>query len=90
MSVDVGMRNVLEIYGTTGTLVLRATDVFPQVSVYRALDDPLFRGWSTPNIEPDESEPHDYTGWAPHVHHYKREVASYLSRVAAGSASIRS
>jgi predicted dehydrogenase len=84
MSADIGMRNQLEIYGRTGTLIMRATDPFPRVEVYRAGDDPLWRGWTTPHIEPAQTEPHDYTGWAPHVHHYKREVASYLSRVAAG------
>lgn len=84
MSADIGMRNQLEIYGRTGTLIMRATDPFPRVEVYRAGDDPLWRGWTTPHIEPAQTEPHDYTGWAPHVHHYKREVASYLSRVMAG------
>jgi predicted dehydrogenase len=84
MAADLGMRNNLEIYGTTGTLLMRATDPFPRVEVYRAGEDPLWRGWTTPHIEPAETEPHDYTGWAPHVHHYKREVASYLHRVMAG------
>jgi predicted dehydrogenase len=84
MAVDIGMRNALEIYGTTGTLVMRATDPFPQVQVFRAGDDDLYRGWTVPNIEPAEAEPHDYSSWPPHVHHYKREVASYLARVRSG------
>jgi predicted dehydrogenase len=83
MAVDLGMRNALEVYGSTGTLVMRATDPFPQVEVYRAGDDPLWRGWTVPHIEPDQAEPHDYSSWPPHVHHYKREVASYLARVRA-------
>lgn len=81
MNVDIKMRNALEIYGTNGTLIMRATDPFPQVDVFRGTDDELWRGWTTPNIEPATTEPHDYSGWAPHVHHYKREVASYLDRV---------
>jgi predicted dehydrogenase len=82
MNVDIKMRNALEIYGTEGTLIMRATDPFPQVEVFRGGDDELYRGWTVPNIEPATTEPHDYSGWAPHVHHYKREVASYLDRVA--------
>jgi predicted dehydrogenase len=81
MSADIGMRNSAEIYCTNGTLILRATDPVPRVEVYRSGDDPLWRGWTTPHIEPSAVEPHDYTGWAPHVHHYKREVASYIQRV---------
>ncbi|MDQ1464022.1 MAG: hypothetical protein QOC73_963 [Actinomycetota bacterium] len=84
MSADIGMRNNLEIYGTEGTLIMRATDPFPRVEVYRATEDPLWRGWTTPHIEPAAAEPHDYTSWPPHVHHYKREVSSYISRYLAG------
>jgi predicted dehydrogenase len=80
LSADIGMRNSLEIYGTEGTLVMRATDPFPRVEVYRAHENELWRGWTTPHIEPAATEPHDYTSWPPHVHHYKREVASYISR----------
>ena len=83
MAVDLGMRNALEIYGTTGTLVMRATDPFPQVEVYRMGQPAPWRGWTVPHIEPAEAEPHDYSSWPPHVHHYKREVASYLARVRA-------
>jgi predicted dehydrogenase len=83
MAVDIGMRNALEIYGTTGTLVMKATDPFPEVTVYRAEGDRLYRGWTTPHIEPAQTEPHDYSSWPPHVHHYKREVASYIQRARA-------
>jgi predicted dehydrogenase len=81
LTADIGMRNAFELYGTGGTLVVRATDPFPRVDVYRGGDDPLYRGWTTPHIEPDAAEPHDYGSWPPHVHHYKREVASYIPRV---------
>jgi predicted dehydrogenase len=84
MNADIQMRNILEIYGSRGTLVMRATDPFPQVQIYRGDDLELFRGWTTPHIEPAQTEPHDYSGWAPHVHHYKREVASYLDRASRG------
>ena len=84
MNVDIKMRNALEIYGSEGTLIMRATDPFPQVDVYRGGDNELWRGWTVPNIEPATTEPHDYSGWAPHVHHYKREVASYLDHVQRG------
>ncbi|SNT60709.1 Predicted dehydrogenase [Asanoa hainanensis] len=84
LAADIGMRNNLELYGTEGTLVMRATDPFPRVEVYRSGDDPLYRGWTTPHIEPDAAEPHDYGSWPPHTHHYKREVASYIHRVREG------
>ena len=84
MSADIGMRNWLEIYGTTGTVVMRATDPQPRVEVYRSDQPELWRGWTTPDIAPSQAEPHDYTSWPPHLHHYKREVASYLYRYFAG------
>ena len=84
MALDIGMRNHLEIYGTKGTLIMRATDPFPRVEVYDSAGAPLTRGWSVPHIEPDAREPHDYGSWPPHLHHYKREVASYVSRYLAG------
>lgn len=80
MAVEIGMRNLLEIYGTNGTLVMRATDQFPRVEVYDANGKSPLKGWSIPHIEPDAKEPHDYASWPPHVHHYKREVASYVNR----------
>ena len=80
LNADIGMRNHLEIYGSEGTLVMRATDPRPAVEVFRSGDDELWRGWTEPYIRPAQVEPHDYTSWPPHLHHYKREVASYISR----------
>jgi predicted dehydrogenase len=80
LNVDIGMRNHLEIYGSDGTLVVRATDPVPRVEIFRANDDEMWRGWTEPHIRPAQVEPHDYTSWPPHLHHYKREVASYISR----------
>lgn len=85
MAVEIGMRNHLEIYGTEGTLIMRATDPFPRIEVYDRNAAGLLRGWSVPHIEPDAREPHDYSSWPPHVHHYKREVASYAERYLAGT-----
>jgi predicted dehydrogenase len=84
MAVEIGMRNLLEIYGTTGTLIVRATDQFPCVEVFDKNGKPPLGGWSIPHIEPDLTEPHDYSSWPPHVHHYKREVASYVNRYLKG------
>ena len=80
MAVEIGMRNLLEIYGSDGTLIMRATDQFPRVEVYDANGKGPLKGWSIPHIEPDAKEPHDYASWPPHVHHYKREMASFVSR----------
>ena len=80
MAVEIGMRNLLELYGTDGTLIMRATDQFPRVEVFDANGESPLKGWSIPHIEPDAREPHDYASWPPHVHHYKREVASYVNR----------
>lgn len=80
LNVDIGMRNHVEIYGTDGTLVVKATDPVPRVEVFRSSDDEIWRGWTEPFIRPAQVEPHDYTSWPPHLHHYKREVASYISR----------
>jgi predicted dehydrogenase len=84
LQVEIGMRNVVELYGTHGTLVLAATDRFPRVEVYAPTGSPLLDGWQTPHITTSEHEPHDYGSWPPHVHHYKREVASWATRAREG------
>jgi predicted dehydrogenase len=80
LNADIGMRNHLEIYGTDGALVMRATDRDPTLEVFRSSEAEIWRGWTEPYIRPAQVEPHDYTSWPPHLHHYKREVASYVSR----------
>lgn len=84
LSVDLGMRNTVEVYGSQGTLVLEATSRFPRVELYTETLPPELRGWVSPHIKPDAAEPHDYASWPPHVHHYKREISSYVSRFLAG------
>jgi myo-inositol 2-dehydrogenase / D-chiro-inositol 1-dehydrogenase len=80
LSIDLGMRNHVELYGSRGTLLLEATSRFPRVELYTE-DLPVeLRGWVSPHIRPDAAEPHAYRSWPPHVHHYKREIASYVSR----------
>jgi predicted dehydrogenase len=80
LAVDIGMRNSIELYGSKGTLVVSPTSRFPSVELYTEDLPPELRGWVSPHIRPDVSEPHDYASWPPHVHHYKREVASYVER----------
>jgi predicted dehydrogenase len=80
LNADIGMRNHVEIYGSEGALVMRATDPRPAVEIFRSRDEELWRGWTEPYIRPAQVEPHDYTSWPPNLHHYKREVASYISR----------
>jgi predicted dehydrogenase len=84
LSTEIGMRNHLEIYGSEGTLIMRATDLNPRVEVFRSSEAEMWRGWTEPHIRPAQVEPHDYTSWPAHVHHYKREVSSYVSRYLAG------
>jgi predicted dehydrogenase len=80
LAVDIGMRNSIELYGSKGTLVVSPTSRFPSVELYTEDLPPELRGWVSPHIRPDVSEPHDYASWPPHVHHYKREVSSYVER----------
>jgi predicted dehydrogenase len=84
LAVDIGMRNSIELYGSKGTLVVAPTSRFPRVDLYTEDLPAELRGWVSPHIRPDGSEPHDYAGWPPHVHHYKREVASYVERWSRG------
>ncbi len=80
LAVDIGMRNSIELYGSKGTLIVSPTSRFPSVELYTEDLPPELRGWVSPHIRPDLSEPHDYASWPPHVHHYKREVSSYVER----------
>jgi predicted dehydrogenase len=85
LAIDLGMRNVIELYGSRGALFLEPTARFPRVELYTTDLPPELRGWVSPHITPDENEPHDYNAWPPHVHHYKREIASYVARRRAGT-----
>lgn len=85
LAIDLGMRNTLELYGSKGALLMEATSRFPRVELYSEELPVELRGWVSPHIRPDTTEPHDYRSWPPHVHHYKREVSSYVSRFVAGA-----
>ena len=80
LALDIGMRNHVELYGSKGTLLMRATDPNSRVEVFDGDVAADRAGWLTPHIVVDDAEPHDYSSWPPHTHHYKREVASYVSR----------
>jgi predicted dehydrogenase len=84
LAIDVGMRNTIELYGSRGTLFAEFTSRSPKVEVYTTTLAPELQGWVSPHILPAVAEPHDYKSWPPHVHHYKREVASYVSRYLKG------
>jgi predicted dehydrogenase len=75
LNIDIGMRNVLEFYGTEGTLFVELTSKNPKVSLYteRAPETAL-NGWFDPYLKPAKTEPHDYLSWPTHSRHYKREV----------------
>lgn len=84
LAIDVGMRNVTELYGSKGSLILENTSNSPRVAVYTEELTPELNGWVEPHIVPAVTEPHDYQSWPPHIHHYKREVSSYVSRYLSG------
>lgn len=84
LAIDVGMRNAIELYGSQGSLFLESTSSTPKVSLYTEKLPSELRGWVTPHIIPEVTEPHDYQSWPPNVHHYKREIASFVSRYQKG------
>ena len=79
LNIDIGMRNVLEFYGTDGTLFLELTSKNPKISLYTegAPETPL-SGWFDPYLKPAQTEPHDYLSWPTHSRHYKREVTHLI------------
>jgi predicted dehydrogenase len=79
LNIDIGMRNVLEIYGTEGTLFVELTSKSPKVSLYtERTAKTALHGWFDPYIKPAETEPHDYLSWPTHSRHYKREVTHLI------------
>ena len=84
LNIDLGMRNTIEFYGRNGTLFLEMTSRAPKVEVYTSSLPQYLGGWVRPHIVPATTEPHDYSSWPPHVHHYKREVSAYIDRYVRG------
>jgi predicted dehydrogenase len=81
MQIDIGMRNVLQIFGDEGSLFLELTSATPKVSLYsEKVAPPYLAGWTVPQIKPVATEPHDYRSWPVHVQHYKREVNDIIYR----------
>jgi predicted dehydrogenase len=75
LNIDIGMRNVLEFYGTDGTLFVELTSKTPKVSLYtERTPETSLNGWFDPYLKPAKTEPHDYLSWPTHSRHYKREV----------------
>jgi len=64
--------------------MIELTTPAPNVQLYTTDLSPELRGWVTPHIESPTTEPHDYKSWPPHVHHYKREVSSFVDRYLRG------
>lgn len=84
LAIDVGMRNVTDLFGGKGSLILESTSNSPRVALYTEGLAPELNGWVEPRIVPAVTEPHDYQSWPPHIHHYKREISSYVSRFLSG------
>jgi predicted dehydrogenase len=79
LNIDIGMRNVLEFYGTDGTLFVELTSKNPKVSLYTGeIPETPLSGWFDPHIKPAKTEPHDYLSWPTHSRHYKREVTHLI------------
>ncbi len=83
INIDVGFKNTLEFYGSTGTMIVELTSRTPRVALYteNSAADPNLGGWIEPQIKPDSSDPHDYTSWPPHAIHFKREVTDLIRRL---------
>jgi predicted dehydrogenase len=87
LSIDVGMRNTLQIFGTEGTLFVDLTAKAPGLALYTEKGiSPGLGGWVSPHVKPAQSEPHDYLSWPTHVQHYKREVTDIIRRFRSGAA----
>jgi predicted dehydrogenase len=81
LHIDIGMRNVIEIYGTAGTMIVELTSPAPSLRLYTENQtSPLLAGWITPHMKPAESEPHDYQSWPTNALHYRREVEDVIIR----------
>jgi predicted dehydrogenase len=81
LHIDIGMRNVLEIYGSRGTMIVELTTPAPALHLYSEREtSPLLSGWITPYVQPAANEPHDYQSWPTHTQHYRREVEDVITR----------
>ncbi|CAN5485536.1 Gfo/Idh/MocA family oxidoreductase [soil metagenome] len=85
-SIDVGMKNTVEFYGSQGTMIVELTSKSPRVRLYAegAATDVSLAGWIEPQIKPDSSQPHDYDSWPTHAIHFKREIDDLVHRIRTG------
>jgi predicted dehydrogenase len=87
LSIDIGMRNTVQIFGTEGTLFIDLTAKKPGLALYTEKGvSRTLAGWVNPHVKPAHNEPHDYLSWPTHVQHYKREVTDIIHRFESGSA----
>jgi predicted dehydrogenase len=85
LHIDIGMRNVIEMYGSAGTLIAELTAPAPSVRLYCERETtPHLAGWITPHIKPAANEPHDYQSWPTNALHYRREVEDVVRRIREG------
>jgi len=85
LKLDIGMRNIVELYGTEGVLVAELTSPLPAVRVYVEKGIPSnLKGWSNPYIAPEAISPHFALSWPTHVIHYRREVQDVVTRYLSG------
>ncbi|NPV54596.1 MAG: Gfo/Idh/MocA family oxidoreductase [Firmicutes bacterium] len=81
LNIDIRMRNVIELYGSLGTMLIELTTPLPAVKVYTRESLPAtLAGWVNPYIIPQEVEPHNYLSWPTHVQHYRNEVRDVIWR----------
>jgi predicted dehydrogenase len=85
LHIDIGMRSVLEFYGSKGTMIVELTSPTPGIHLYTEGETgPLLAGWITPHIKPKENEPHDYQSWPPNALHYRREIEDIVTHFRQG------
>jgi predicted dehydrogenase len=78
LRLDIGMRNIVELYGDEGTLIAELTSPSPMVKVYTEKNTFKFKGWVNPYIMPEVISPHFYLNWPSGVIHYRREVRDII------------
>src|SRR5260221_10652021 len=58
LHIDIGMRNVLEIYGSRGTMIVElTTPPPPQIFTTNAKPSPPFPAWFPPTVHPRVNKP---------------------------------
>ena len=84
LAIDVGMRNTIEPLRQQGHSVCRTDVQGAQGGSLHYVAGAGAEWLGEPPHSPAATEPHDYKSWPPHVHHYKREIASFVHRYLQG------